>query len=70
MLKVFRGLGIGNLISRNKALLCKWWRRRRSNSEKDALWFKVLGSKYSMHYARQSLGCWFGCSNFLSELEI
>lgn len=40
------GLGIGNLILRNKALLGKWWWR--FHKERYYLWGKIIESKYGM----------------------
>ena len=40
------GLGIGNLRSKNKALLFKWlWR---FPNEQDTLWAKVIRSKFGL----------------------
>lgn len=44
--KEFGGLGIGNLLLRNKALLGKWWWR--FPKEKESLWGKVITSKYGL----------------------
>jgi len=41
------GLGVGNIIKRNMALLGKWlWR---FPLEKDSLWYAVIDSKYGSH---------------------
>ena len=45
--KVYSGLGLGELIRRNKSLLFKWlWR---FPLEKDALWYSVIKSKYGLN---------------------
>lgn len=41
-----RGLGIGNLTLRNKALLGKWWWR--FAKERSTLWGRVIESKYGI----------------------
>ena len=41
------GLGLGNIINRNKALLGKWlWR---FPLEVNSLWYSVIKSKYGLH---------------------
>ena len=45
--KVYSGLGLGNLVRRNKSLLFKWlWR---FPLEKYALWYAVIKSKYELN---------------------
>ena len=45
--KVHGGLGMGDLVRRNKSLLFKWlWR---FPLEKEALWVAVIKSKYGLH---------------------
>ena len=44
------GLGIGNLRSKNKALLFKWlWRFPK---ERETLWAKIIKSKFGLHSNR------------------
>ena len=44
---VCRGLGISNILNRNKALVMKWlWR---FPMEQDTLWHKVIRSKYGIN---------------------
>lgn len=40
------GLGIGNLVLRNKGLLGKWWWR--FHKERRSLWARVIENKYGM----------------------
>lgn len=44
--KTYGGLGIKRLMEQNIALLAKWWWR--FNKEKDALWVKLVSSKYDL----------------------
>ena len=45
--KAFGGLGVGELVRRNKALLFKWlWH---FPLEKDALWYTVIKTKYGLN---------------------
>lgn len=44
--KKYGSLGIKRLMEQNNALLAKWWWR--FNKEKEALWVKVVSSKYDL----------------------
>lgn len=44
--KKYGSLGIKRLMEQNTALLAKWWWR--FNKEKEALWVKVVSSKYDL----------------------
>ena len=45
--KVYGGLGLGNLVLQNKALLFKWLKR--FPLEKDSLWYAVIKSKFDLN---------------------
>ena len=52
--KIYGGLGVGDLVRRNKSLLFKWlWR---FPLEKDALWYAVIKSKYGLNENRWDSG--------------
>lgn len=65
------GLGIGNLVIRNKALLGKWWWR--FAKERTTLWARVIESKYGLQengwVAGLALRTTFGCPwKFVSRI--